>query len=611
MTDSQVVKRATGLVGQFNAAGVLAPGDVHVALRIGQLGNEPDERVLLAAALAVRAVRSGSVCLDLARLDDIAIDNPEVVELRWPDPADVVEALRRSPLVVGGNAGPLCPLRLVETDDDATLLYLDRYFRQEQAVRDALRNRARSRPPVDDESLSGEIARFFPDAEVADRQRLAALVALTNWTTIIAGGPGTGKTHTVARILALLMAQYGAAHRIALAAPTGKAAARLQESVREQAAELDLPTTMTASTLHRLLGWRRGGGHFRYHAGNRLPYDTIVVDETSMVSLTMMFRLLDAVRPNARLILVGDPDQLASVDAGVVLGDLVAGSPSGGALHPRVATDPAMAPGADAESLNTQERQQVEAGIVTLRKGRRFADAIADLAMAVRAGDADKALAFLETPSDALIFVPPDDREGVRQNLVDTAAEVTVAAANGDVTAALRAVEKHRLLCAHREGPYGVERWSHLAREWISATTPDRLDPAQWYPGQPLLVTANDYDARIYNGDTGVIVATEDGLRAAFHRGAQPLLMHPSRLPVVHTVYAMTIHRSQGSQYDAVTVVLPTEESSLLTRELLYTAITRARHRVRILGTEAALRAAVQRQVSRASGLRREIRWHS
>ena len=588
--------RATGLLGTFHDAGVLSVADVQVARRLGELAREGAEAVLLATALAVRAVRLGSVCVDLTRLREISVEDVDVAALPWPDQAEVVAALRRSPLVVGSALGTLCPLVLVDTAE-GELLYLDRYFRQEQTIRHALEDRERTTPPYDEQLLATGLASRFGPAP--DRQRIAAALAVTRWTSIVAGGPGTGKTYTVARILQLLHEQQPGL-RIALAAPTGKAAARLQEQVGEQG--VDVP----AVTLHRLLGWRPDSAtRFRHHAGNRLPYDVVVVDETSMVSLTMMARLVEAVRGDARLVLVGDPDQLASVDAGAVLADLVA-RPSRPAADPvlarLVAADVAAAEDAEL-ALATYEIARLDAGVVRLSRGRRYGGAIAALAVAVRAGDADAAMTVLRSGAPEVSFVEPGDLAALRRDVVAASEVVTAAAASGDIPGALAGLELHRLLCAHRTGPSGVGDWDRAARSWTGA-----VETAESYPGQPLLVTANDHEAKVYNGDTGVVVRQRNGsLVAAFARVGDPVLRHPASLASVQTVYAMTIHRSQGSQYRTVSVVLPPEESVLLTRELLYTAVTRAQQHVRVIGTEAAVRAGVARQVLRASGLRRAL----
>ena len=613
------VARATGALGVFAGAGVLAPADVHVARRLGELAREPDEVVLLATALAVRAVRLGSTCLELARLRDVTVEQEDGLDgeeddaallgaLPWPEPAAVELALRRSPLVVGAPGAPLRPLRLVDTDH-GPLLYLVRYWRQEQAVRDVLDERARTAPPVDRVRLACDLARLFGGSPAPDRQRLAVAVAATRWTSVLAGGPGTGKTTTVARVLAVLLEP---GMRIALAAPTGKAAARLQESVREQAAGLGLPPDLPAMTLHRLLGWRPDSRtRFRHGPADRLPYDLVVVDETSMVSLTMMARLLEAVRPDARLLLVGDPDQLTSVDAGAVLADLVA-------RPTRARADPLLAElvGADltaqddpAEArLSATEHERLSNGVVRLSRGRRFGGAIAELAVAVRDGQAERALEVLRSGAPDVSFVEDDGHDAVRGDVVSAGLAVTAAAREGDAGEALRLLERHRVLCAHRHGRSGVSTWDRRALGWVAEALGEPLDPATWYAGQPLLVTRNDHDAQVYNGDTGVVVDRgSDGLVAAFARGSTPVLVPRGRLADVVTVHAMTIHRSQGSQYDTVSVVLPATASSLLTRQLLYTAITRARTHVRVLASEASVRAGIERQVLRASGLRRVV----
>jgi exodeoxyribonuclease V alpha subunit len=569
--DRRLALAATGLLREFNEAGVLTAADVHVARRLGELTNETDERVLLAAALATRAVQHGSVALDLATVCQVQ------PQLPWPPYDEWALAVQESPLVGQGV------LRW-----EFELLYLDRYHQQELGVcADLMRRLEQPPPPLDRGVLEAGVSRVFA-GPTFEEQRHASRQAAAQWTTVLTGGPGTGKTTTVAGLLALLAEQAAlAGHqlRIALTAPTGKAAARLQGAVAEATARLgeadrDRLGTLESVTLHRLLGWRRDNGtRFRHHRSNRLPHDVVVVDETSMVSLTMMARLVEAVRPDARLVLVGDADQLASVEAGAVLSDLVAGF---------------------ADSANSP--------VARLTTTHRFGAEIGRLAAALRSGSADEVMAALRAGGEEVDYVEVDDTGSVLRGPVLAAArEVRAAAEAGLPDEAVAALGRHRLLCAHREGPYGVRHWNKQVEHWLSEVTGDPMYE-DMYLGRPLLVTANDYGLGVHNGDAGVVVREPDGGRAVMIDGPAGLVRFAtSRLHEVETMWATTIHKSQGSQADEVTVLLPPEDSRLLTRELFYTAVTRARHRVRVVGSEAAVRAAVERRAQRASGLRHRL----
>ena len=600
--DAQLVRGASGLLGAFNRSGVLAAADVHVATRLGRLGDERSEPVLLAAALAVRSARLGSVCLDLAEVEaTTAIEAESTHELAWPEPSAWLAALEASDLVAGadGDGDAARPLRLVDG-----VLYLDRYWRDEQVVASAVDAAiTRTEPVIDTERMSAALTRLF-GAEHADRQRLAAVVAATKWFSVIAGGPGTGKTTTVARLVALLRDQPEPTLRIALAAPTGRAAARLGEAVASAAETLE-PTdrerigTTEAFTLHRLLGWKPGSRtRFRHDATNPLPYDVVIVDEASMVSLTMMARLVEALRDDARLVLVGDPDQLSSVEVGAVLGDLVRrGAPVEGS-----STLEQLA-GTDLAALAPDERQFArDSGVVRLSHVYRFSGEIEQLAQGVRAGDVDAVLAVLDD-AEAVELVESGSG-ALRADVLSAGHEIVRSARAGDGDAAVEALARHRLLCAHREGRHGVGRWSAQAQEWLRAEIEGYGHEGFWYIGRPLLVTANDYQLRLFNGDTGVVVDVDGEPRAAFRRDGKAETLPTSRLGEVQTMHAMSVHRSQGSQFERVTLVLPPADSALLTRELLYTAVTRASEHVRIIGTRDALAQAVARPIVRASGLR-------
>jgi exodeoxyribonuclease V alpha subunit len=577
--DRRLALRATGLLATFNRAEVLAAADVHVARRLATMTEEHDEQVLLAAALAVRAVRQGSTCVDLTTVSEMPLEDDAV--LPWPEVTAWQAAVERSPLVTQ---------RVLRTDNG--LLYLDRYWREEvQVCDDLLARLARPAPEVDTAALDAGVLRVFPDAGY-DEQRTAARAAAERWTTVLTGGPGTGKTTTVAGLLALLAEQAelesGGARRlrIALTAPTGKASARLQESVDAETRVLPPADRarlgeLQASTLHRLLGWRPDSStRFRHDRGNRLPHDVVVVDETSMVSLTMMARLLEAVRPDARLVLVGDPGQLASVEAGAVLADLVDG-------------------------FGRRDVSPVSA----LTTAHRFGGGIAELAAALRGDDADRVVEVLRSGGDVELVDPSDEHAmaAFRATVTEAALAVRLAAEAGDARAAVDALDQHRLLCAHREGPYGVTGWNRQVERLVADRT-GVTHYDEWYAGRPVLVTANDYGQGLYNGDLGVTVRLVDGRLRVVVPGADGLKeFATTRMAGVQTVHAMTVHKSQGSQAREVSVVMPPDDSPLLTHELFYTAVTRAQHKVRVIGTEESVRAAVARTVQRASGLARRL----
>lgn len=577
--DARRARTATGLLATFNDAGVLVAADVHVAQRLAALAGERDDTVLLAAALAVRGPRLGHTCVDLATIATTAtVDLDEDVDLStlpWPEPTAWLAGVRASaPVAVGETGGDDRPLRLVDTT-----LYLDRYWREERQVAADLTALRTAATDVDPAILAAGLDAAFPNAVDADQRRAASL-AIERRFAVIGGGPGTGKTTTVARIVALLFEQARAANRppplIAMAAPTARAAAQLEAAVQDPG--------VWAGTLHRLLGGRPGTTRYRHNRGNRLPHDVVIVDESSMVELSMMARLVQAIRPSARLLLVGDPNQLTPIGAGAVLADIVAA-------------------GATADD------------VVLLEHVRRFGGEIASVADAIRRGDADATVDALRAAGGAVTWLEldPDDPAQasglapLRERVIATQRAIADAAQAGDARAALEAMRGFRLMCAHRRGPYGVARWTVQIETWLDAALPGAtVEP--WYVGRPLLITRNDPSLRLSNGDLGVIVDTgQQDRAAAFARGADVVEVRPSRLEAVETVHAMTIHKSQGSQFDTAAVLLPAVGSRLLTRELLYTAVTRARRELLLVGTEESVRTAVQRPVARASGLGRRL----
>jgi exodeoxyribonuclease V alpha subunit len=619
--DVRLARGASGLLLEFNDAGVLAAADVHVARRLAGLIDEADESMLLAAALAVRAPRIGHVFVDLERIHETAtvdVDDPiDLTTLPWPEPSGWIVRVAASGLV-----GTDRPLQLV-----GSALYLDRYWREEQQVATDLEALAGAADvPVAMDILTAGITRLFQGEDPDPRQKQAAAAAVLRRLAVVAGGPGTGKTTTVARIVALLEEQALAAGAapplIALAAPTGKAAARLAEAVHTEASRLEVDAAirgrlleLEASTLHRLLGWKPGThSRFRHDRGNRLPYDVVIVDETSMVSLSLMARLTEAVRREARLILVGDPGQLTSIEAGAVLGDIVGPAAESPRMSAGVRAAVQNATGSVVEGTPPPQDVPVGDGIVVLRTVHRFGGGIEQLADAIHAGDADAAIGALNDDSiswidaDAGDPVALDRLSVVRTAAVTTGLAVIEAARAGDAAQAIKELGAFRVLCAHRRGNHGVATWMPRIETWLAGELPG-FGAEQWYVGRPLLVTENDHGIRLYNGDTGVVVTSSTTGRptAAFERQGEIVTFSPTRLAAVETVYAMTVHKSQGSQFDTAAVLLPDPASPILTRELLYTAVTRARTRLILAGTEESIRAAVNRPIARASGLRRRL----
>lgn len=614
---------------------VLRRGDVQVAASIGRLADEEAPDVLLAIALAVRAPRHGHVCAELDGIEDQLVASPDAdgppIELAWPDPDRWLGTLRASPAVRGPDDTHVSPLVL-----DGTRLYLDRYWRYQTRLLERVRRRVdHSEPPLDLDRLRSGLDRWFPTgAEGLDRQRLGAVMAVLRRLTVISGGPGTGKTTTITRILALLLEQAGArgeSLRVALAAPTGKAANRVKESIDEELERLELDEDLRTElvrapsfTLHRLLGYRpQNPSRFRHDAENPLPFDVVVVDEASMVSFAMMAKLVEAVPEDTRLILLGDRDQLASVEAGAVLGDLC--NPRGGEL--RFSRDFASRiESILGEELSSHVELVDEPGIwdcmVQLDRFFRFGEAsgIGGVARAIQSDRADDVLGFLRgerTESgqgryeDVELIELRDEAlpDSCRQLIVDGYRPyVQTALGSEDGEDALDALEALRVLCAHRRGPLGVETLNGDIERWLASEIESFEPHTAWYVGRPVLVTENDYGLRLFNGDVGVVVRSGERRVVAFRRpGGGVRLLSPARLPPCETVFAMSIHKSQGSQFGHAVVVLPPERSQIVTRELVYTGVTRARDRASVVATAQVLREAIAQPVRRASGLRPQL----
>jgi exodeoxyribonuclease V alpha subunit len=622
----------TTLLQKLLALEVIEPVDEHFARSMARLvGGVPPE-VLVGAALASARTREGHVCADLGRVAETSIRDPlgrATGDLRWPALDEWIATLSRSDLV-GDGVRP-CPLVL---DRERGRLYLRRYWQYEQRLAQQIRARA----AVTDDSLDlpllrEGVERLFPrigprlgpDSHEADGQRRAAVMAVLRRFAILSGGPGTGKTSTVVKLLALLVEQAAAAKRqrpvLTLVAPTGKAAARLVESI--QRAKESLPCSAAvkrdiaeeATTIHRRLRPLPGRpGRFRHDAENPLATDLVLVDEASMVDLALMVRLLDAVPPRARLILLGDRDQLASVDSGAVLGDICNAEDRRGfsaAFAGRIAEisgDPQPV------SVNAPRATGVWDCVTHLTKSYRYAESsgIGVLARAVNAGDAASVRRILTSGDYADVALRPlPEGEGLGdelRNLLIKGYRPYLTASGA--AAKFDAFNQFRVLCAHRRGPHGVNDTNDQAeRALASARLLTRSGAI--YAGRPVLVTTNDYNVRLFNGDIGLILEEESSrgrLVATFSSpDGKVRSLAPARLPPHETAFAMTIHKSQGSEFDEVVVLLPAGVSPILSRELIYTAVTRARSKVTIFGDADVVAHAVTRKIERASGLREAI----
>jgi exodeoxyribonuclease V alpha subunit len=594
--------------------GALRAVDLQLARRLEALAGGDAPELLLAAALVSHRVGEGDVCLDLAGGAELPLFRTQGLAgvPRPPSAPDWVRALRGCAVV--GRPGESAPLIL----DDHDRLYLGRYWHFERTLADALSAWTGTwAVEVDRDRLGQGLRRLFPAGGEIDWQRVAAAVAVLRPLCLISGGPGTGKTRTVAAILALLAEQReGAGLRIALAAPTGKAAARLSESIRGAKAQLALPEPIAARipeaslTLHRLLGFRPGRANPRQGPDDPLHLDVLVVDEASMVDLPLMSRLLAALPAAARLILLGDKDQLASVEAGMVLGDVCGRGRSPG-YSPELCTAVAEVAGDRLEPA-VLPVPAIADHIVSLRKSWRFgADSgIGALARAVNLGRTDKGLAILADQAYPEVSLQPPSRDVIADLIAQgilPAYRAVLAAP--DPGAALAALSRISVLCALRSGPQGVGRLNLRIEQALEAAGLIRRE-GEIYTGRPVMLTANDHALRLYNGDVGLILCERGAepqsggaLRAFFATAEGIRRVLPSRLPPHETAYAMTVHKSQGSEFDEVVLVLPEAESRVLTRELLYTGITRARKRVRLLSREERLREAIARPVVRSTGL--------
>lgn len=615
--------------------------------------------VVFAAAMVAHMEGRGHTCVPASALtpfDETSLPG-------WPAPAlsalqellvrlphrldDWLAALRDSAVVYAEGAGAVDRQQPLVLDEQARL-YLRRHWRAERSIARQVLRRVESHRRVDPAVACDWLTRLFGaaqgEATGPDWQKLACGIALRSGLSIITGGPGTGKTYTAARLLALLYALHPTGRpplRVALAAPTGKAAARLKQALDGALEELHprvgaaLPLRELsaaigpARTLHSLLGARSGTRRFRHDAAHPLPFDVIIVDEASMIHLEMMASLLEASPPDARIVLLGDKDQLASVEAGAVLGDLCRHAQAGRYTE----ATRAYALAATGEAIPVQflaAGPPLAQQTVMLRESRRFAGPIGRLALAVNQGAADAALLQLRQPDNealrwissatglslrSVVRLATAGREGAAggyRHYIDAMHRRPLGSDSSShltwVHGVLTAFERFRVLCAGRAGDWGV---AGLNEAIETALVNEGLLPrrdTEWYEGRPVMVTRNDPTAGVFNGDIGVaLMPHKPGatLRVHFLEGAQVRSVAVSRLAHVETAFAMTVHKSQGSEFEHTVLVLHHDSAaSLLTRELLYTGITRARRALTLVASESqTVVDALARTTQRASGL--------
>ncbi|AGA84825.1 exodeoxyribonuclease V subunit alpha [Stutzerimonas stutzeri] len=575
----------------------LGPLERAFVASLQRLDPHASEPVLLAAALCCEALADGDVCLPLGRL---AGKRP------WPDqdfslpPLATWRAqLDASELI--GAPGDYAPLIL-----SGERLYLARYQAYEQQLAEQLLTRAADAPDVDEAQLSDSLARLFAfNQQSPDWQRLAAAQAVRRRLAVISGGPGTGKTTTVVRLLAALLEQPGGERlAIGLAAPTGKAAARMAEAIRNAKAELPVSDAVKdalpdeARTLHRLLGSRGDSPRVRHDAANPLALDVLVVDEASMVDLALMAKLVAALPPKARLILLGDKDQLAAVEAGAVFAELCEGR----GFDSQEAADLQRITGQNVPVETPRSR--LGDAVVLLTHSHRFAgdSGIGELARRINGGDAKGTVALLQEGRPDLAWNAAPSPAALIERLEQGYAPYLQAVRQADPSAAFEAFNGFRALTAQREGAFGVTG----INEALEARFKRRLGvPARerWYPGRAVMVRQNDYALGLFNGDIGLCLRTEQGLRVFFEGDDGYRGFAPARLPSHDSAFAMTVHKSQGSEFAEVLLALPEQPSPLLTRSLFYTGITRAKRKVEIWALPARLAEAVNTRAERAAGL--------
>lgn len=577
--------------------------DQHFAALMNRLAKVPSPELELAAKLVSNFRARGDVCVPLRNVT--ATEAGKLGSTEVPALKNWVKKLRSSGVV--GDPGEFAPLIL----DHSDRLYLQRYWKYEDELGRNLQARLGDKSPRDFDpgALAQGIAELFPDP--SDLQKVAAFVAATSRLCVISGAPGTGKTRTIVLICALLI-RLAAKRELtfALAAPTGKAAARLKETIAQTGVSLRLPGDLKlpadASTIQRLLGARGDSPHFRHNAKNPLTADVVIVDEASMIDLALLAKLFDAIRPDARIILVGDKDQLASVEAGSAFRDICT---PGFELGVSVSLAEAFAKSTGEKLDGTStEQAPIHSVVVELRRNYRFTPGagIGELSSAVNRGDAVDAIAVLKSGGSIRWRPTPSLKNFERELRERVFPRFERLLRLSDPAVALKQLAEFAVLCALRRGPLGAETVNALLEGMLRET--GLIEGAgRYHAGEPIIIVRNDYNVGLFNGDLGIVLPDAiTGELRVFFRGEEDEVLNfaPGRLPAHEPAFALTVHKSQGSEFRDALVILPERHAPVLTRELLYTGITRVRETVEVWASEEILRQTIERKIARSSGLR-------
>jgi len=599
--------------------------DIRFAEFICKLDGNDDGVMFLSAALVSNAISGGDICMDLDRYaQKVLVAHPDTRERIAGPPLPLWREKLTASAVVG-LPDDYRPLIL----DDRNRLYLYRYWEYQKKLADSIRQKAANKMTgVNTAVLKDGLKRLFRSSPVRiDWQQIAAIAAVLNRFSVISGGPGTGKTYLIAKILALLLEQDGGSDlRIFLTAPTGKAAMKLSETIKAAVQTIPCPDAIRdaipteAATIHRLLKTVPHSPYFHYCEGNPLPADVVIVDEASMIDLALMSKLFQALSADARVILVGDRDQLASVEPGSVLGDMCdpwhihAFSENFCVQVNRLIGVPLSEP-----DIRILPLEGLHDSLIALHKNFRFSETggIGGFSSAVKAGNAAEALESLaQTDEPGIIWEAAFSANALQEILERTVIkEYSLYLQTAKPFAALEQFNRFQILCALNKGPFGVQAVNQRVEQvlirngWITAA---QRSQHPWYRGRPVIITRNDYHLGLYNGDIGITLPDPEdnaGALYVFFPGlhGETRRFSPQQLPEHETVYAMTVHKSQGSEFAKILLILPDTDVAVLTRELIYTAVTRAREQVVIYGSRSILDTAISRRFDRTSGLREAL----